>query len=93
MPQDGSQSNSQINQNTAMILGNKNGNVKTQIRAGSRLPLRIMDKFIVSQDPVPILAELLTDSVTDAGLRLPAGTRFYGLASYQKGSERSGGSV
>ena len=80
---------SQINYNTSTILGSKNGNAKTQLRAGLRLPLRIIDKFIVSQDPVPILAELILNSKTESGLMLPAGTKFYGEASFQKGAERA----
>jgi len=79
----------QVNQNTSMIVGPKGGNAKTQLRAGVRLPIRIIDKFVVSQDAVPILAELILDSVTDSGLRLPAGTRFYGEASFQKGADRA----
>ena len=77
------------NHNTSMIVGPKGGNAKTQLRAGVRLSLRFLDKFIVSQDQVPVLAELVLDSVTDSGLRLPAGTRLYGEASFQKGSERA----
>ncbi len=73
-----------------MIVGLKGGNAKTQIRAGQRLPIRILDKFVVAQDQVPILAELLFDSTTDSGLKLPAGTRFYGEASFQKGGDRAG---
>lgn len=79
----------QVNHNTSMILGPKNSNAKTQLRAGVRFPLRIVDKFIVSMDPVPILAELLVDAMSDSGLRLPAGTKFYGEASFQKGAERA----
>jgi hypothetical protein len=82
-------SGSLVNQNTSMIVGPKGGNAKTQLRAGVRLPIRIIDKFVVSQDAVPVLAELILDSVTDSGLRLPAGTRLYGEASFQKGSERA----
>lgn len=83
------QGGSQINHNTSMILGQKGGNAKTQLRAGIRLTLRILDKVIISQDPVPILAELILDSQTDSGLKLPAGTRLYGEASFQRGSERA----
>lgn len=83
------QAGSQINHNTSMILGQKGGNAKTQLRAGIRLPLRILDKVIISQDPVPILAELILDSQTDSGPKLPAGTRLYGEASFQRGSERA----
>lgn len=80
---------SQVNQNTSMIVGPKGGNAKTQLRAGARLPLRFLDKFIVSQDQVPVLAELILDSATESGLKLPAGTRLYGEASFQKGAERA----
>ncbi len=84
-----SHSGSQPNHNTSMILGSKNGNAKVELRAGQRLPLRILDKFIVSQESVPILAELILDARTDSGLSLPARTRFYGEANFQKGSERA----
>lgn len=82
-------SGNQVNYNTSMIVGAKNGNAKIQLRSGIRIPLRILDKFIVSQESVPILAESILDSTTDSGLRLPAGSRFYGEASFQKGSERA----
>jgi hypothetical protein len=82
-------SGSQVNHNTSMLVGPKGGNAKTQLRAGVRMAIRILDKFVVSQEQVPILAELILDSVTDSGLKLPAGTRFYGEASFQKGSARA----
>src|SRR5690606_23148401 len=41
---------SQVNHNTSMIVGMAGGNAKTELRAGIRLPLRILDKVIVSQD-------------------------------------------
>lgn len=85
----GGGSGNQINYNTSMIVGAKNGDAKTQLRPGIRIPLRILDKFVVSQESVPILAESILDSTTDSGLRLPAGSRFYGEASFQKGSERA----
>lgn len=85
----GGSGGSQINYNTSMIIGSKGGNAKTELRSGIRVALRLMDKVIVSQDPVPILAESILDSVSDSGLRLPAGTKFYGQASFQKGSDRA----
>lgn len=80
---------SQINYNTSMIVGSKSGNAKTELRSGVRVALRLTDKVIVSQDPVPILAESILDSVSDSGLKLPAGTRFYGQASFQRGTDRA----
>lgn len=84
----GSTGNS-INYNTSMIVGSKGGNAKTQLHAGIRIPIRILDKFMVSQESVPILGESLFDTITDSGLSLPAGTRFYGEASFQNGSDRA----
>ena len=78
-----------VNHNTSMIVGSGGQNSKTQVRAGQRLPLRILDRFIVSDQPVPVLADLLFAVETEAGLRLPAGTRFYGHATFQKGQERA----
>ena len=72
-----------------MVLSPKGGNAKTQLRAGIRVPLRILDKFIVSDSPVPILAEAILNVTTDSGLFLPAGTKFYGEASHQKDSDRA----
>jgi hypothetical protein len=85
----GGSGGSQINYNTSMIIGSKGGNAKTELRSGIRVALRLMDKVIVSQDPVPILAESILNSVSDSGLRLPAGTKFYGQASFQRGSDRA----
>lgn len=85
----GGSSGSQVNYNTSMIVGSKSGNAKTELRSGIRIALRLMDKVIVSQDPVPILAESILDSVSDSGLKLPAGTKFYGQASFQRGSDRA----
>ncbi len=79
---------SEINYNTSMVVGSSS-NAKTQLHAGFKLPLRILDKVIVSQEPVPILAELILNSETDSGLRLEAGTRFYGEASFMRGSNRA----
>ncbi len=78
-----------VNYNTSMIVGSKGGNAKTELRSGIRVPLRLIDKVIVSQESVPILAESILDSVSDSGLRLPAGSKFYGQASFQRGTDRA----
>ena len=80
---------SEINYNTSMVIGPKGGNAKTQIRAGHHLPLRILEKFVASDFSVPVLAELILPVETESGLKLAAGTKFYGEASYQKGQDRA----
>ena len=84
----GGGSGASVNYNTSMVVGG-GANAKTQLHAGVRLALRILDKVIVSQDPVPVLAELIVNSETESGLKLPAGTKFYGEASFSKGSDRA----
>jgi hypothetical protein len=80
---------SQANYNTSMILSADRANSHTQLRPGIRLPVRIADKFIVSDAQVPVLAEVVVDVISESGLKIPAGTKFYGEASYQKGQERA----
>ncbi|MCB0368752.1 MAG: TrbI/VirB10 family protein [Bdellovibrionales bacterium] len=84
-----SHSGSMVNYNTPMIMESQQGNAKSQFRAGFKIPLKIVDKFIVSQDSVPILAESILNVTTDSGIRIPAGSKFYGEASFQKGSEKA----
>jgi len=79
---------SQVNYNTPMLISSKFGNAKTQFRAGLRIPVRIVDKFVVSDTAVPILAESILDSTTDSGIKIPAGSKFYGEATFARGSER-----
>lgn len=80
---------SAANYNQSMVIGPSNGNAKTQLRAGIRVPIRVLDKFVVSETAVPILAESISDVRTDSGLYLPAGTKFYGEASHQRDTDRA----
>ena len=79
----------EVNYGAPMLVGSKGGNAKTQVRAGQRLALRTTDAFMVSQESVPILAELIIDGWTDSGLRIPAGSRLYGEATFQRDAERA----
>lgn len=87
-PKGSSAGGSQVNYNTPMLISSRLGNAKTQFRAGLKIPLKIVDKFVVSENAVPILAESILDSIMDSGIKIPAGTKFYGEASFTRGSER-----
>lgn len=78
----------ETNQNSPMLISGA-ANAKNAFQAGTRLALRIVDKATVSQDPVPVMAEQTVDSVTESGITLPAGSKFYGEASFDKGSDRA----
>ena len=76
-------------QNTTMILNQKGGNAKNQLRPGLRIPLRILDRFSVGDSSVPVLAESLLKWTTESGLELATGTKLYGEASHEKDSDRA----
>ncbi len=80
---------SEINYDTPMVIGQNGGSAKTQLRAGSRIPVRLLDKMVIAQDPVPVMASVEVDATTESGLKLPQGSKLYGEASFEKGSGRA----
>jgi hypothetical protein len=76
-------------QNTPMQVLPHNGNSKLELYAGTHLRLRIVDKFVASQEPVPVLGKVMENATTESGLSIPEGALLYGEASYQKSSGRA----
>ena len=79
----------QVNYNTAMVIGSKNGNSRTELHAGTQLHLQIIEKFIASQEGTPVIAKLIDEVTSDSGNTIPAGALFYGEATYQQSSGRA----
>ena len=80
----------EINYDTPMVIWpGAGGSAKTQLRAGSRIPVRLLDKTVIAQDPVPVMVSVDADATTESGLRLPRGCKLYGEASFEKGSGRA----
>jgi hypothetical protein len=77
------------NYDAPMVVGGQNGNSKTAAAAGKRIALRILDKLIISQESVPLMAEQFADFVSESGLKIPAGTKYYGEASFERGQDRA----
>ncbi len=78
-----------VNYNTAMVIGSKNGNSRTELHAGTQMRLQILEKFIASQDGTPVIAKLIDEVTSDSGNTIPAGALFYGEATYQQSSGRA----
>ena len=74
---------------SSMIVSSFGDNAKNKLSAGARLPLIMVDRVIVSEEPVPIYAELVRTVLTESGVRLEAGAKFYGEAIYNKTSGRA----
>lgn len=80
---------SQINYNTSMVIGSKNGNSRTELHAGTKIRLQIIEKFVASQEGTPVIAKSVEDVISDSGNSIPEGSLFYGEASYQPSSGRA----
>lgn len=80
---------SQVNYNTAMVIGSKNGNSKNELHAGTKIRLQILDKFVASQEGTPVIAKSIEEASSDSGNSIPEGSLFYGEASYQPSSGRA----
>lgn len=81
--------NSQINYNTAMVMGGSKSNAKFEINAGTRMRIQIIEKFVASQEGTPVVAKLLDDVTSASGSSIPEGSLLYGEASYQKASSKA----
>lgn len=80
---------SQINYNTAMVMGGASGNSRDQLYAGYKVRLQNVDKFVASQDGTPIIARAIESATTESGMTIPAGSIFYGEATYQAASDKA----
>lgn len=78
-----------ISQNTPMQVLPHNGNSKLELHAGVRLRVQIVDKFIASREPVPVLGRVVENATSESGLSIPEGSLLYGEASYQKSLGRA----
>ncbi len=85
----GQRGGSQVNYNTAMVIGSKNGNSRTELHAGTKIRLQIIDKFVASQEGTPVIAKSVEDVTSDSGNSVPKDSLFYGEASYEKSSGRA----
>jgi hypothetical protein len=78
-----------VNQNTPMQVLPHNGNSKLELHAGVHLRIQIVDKFIASNEPVPVLGRVLENATSESGLAISEGALLYGEATYQKSSGRA----
>ena len=72
-----------------MVVSPHGGNSKLELHAGTHLRVRIVDKFITSQEAAPVLGKVMEDATTESGLSIPKDSLLYGDATYQKASGRA----
>lgn len=77
------------NLNTPMLVGPSSGNAHLQFNAGTKVRIKMAEKFMASSDPTPVMAVTVEDMQTEAGIILPAGSELYGEATLVRGSPRA----
>ncbi len=80
----------QPNLNTPMLVSpGGSANAHLQFSAGTKIKVKMAEKFMASQDATPVIAIIVEDIQTEAGQVLPQGSQLYGEASYVASSERA----
>lgn len=77
------------NRNSSMILNRPGVNSGTQLAAGQKFTVRLLDKIIVGDQTVPVIAEVTAGVFNDGGGGILEGSRLFGTAQFQGGQERA----
>ncbi len=75
--------------NTAMILARPGVNSSNQLAAGVKFSVRLLDKVTISDQGVPVIAEVTHGVFNDSGGGIKEGSRLFGMAQFQNGAERA----
>jgi len=75
--------------NTAMVLNRTGINGGNQLPAGVKFTVRLLDKVTIGDQSVPVIAEVTGGAFNDAGGGIKEGSRLFGMAQFQNGSERA----
>ena len=74
---------------TPMILNRPGIIAGNQLAAGLKFAVRLLDPVTVSDQPVPVIAEVVRGVFTDSGGGIREGSRLFGMAQFQNGWERA----
>lgn len=75
--------------NSSMILSRGGADSRTQLSAGTRVIVRLVDKAIVANQGMPIVGIVASDVSTDGGTAIPSGSKVLGDVSFDESSERA----
>lgn len=66
----------------SMIVGRGGLDYRTQLPPGSRIPLKLLQSAIVSNDAMPIVAVVISDVEHDSGIAIEKGSKVFGEATF-----------
>lgn len=75
--------------NGSMILSREGLDTKNQLSPGSRIPVRLLQKTIVSNQAMPIMATVTKDITHEDSVAIPEGSKFLGEISFDDSSDRA----
>lgn len=88
-PSTGGSGGSDDSKNSSMILGRNGLDARTQLPAGSRVAVRLLEKAIVANQGMPIIAVVSRDYVHEGSVALPKGSKVFGDISFENSGERA----
>jgi hypothetical protein len=75
--------------NSTMILARPGVNSSNQLAAGMKFSVRLLDKVTISDQAVPVIAEVTHGVFNDSGGGIKEGSRLFGVAQFQNGAEHA----
>ena len=75
--------------NSSMILGRGGLDSRTQLPAGSRVAVRLIEKAIVASQGMPIIGIVSRDYVHEGSVAVPQGSKVFGDISFENSGERA----
>jgi hypothetical protein len=79
----------EADRNTSMIQNRPGVNSGNQLAAGMKFTVRLLDGLNLSDQAVPVIVEVTRGVFNDSGGGIKEGSRLFGTAQFQNGSERA----
>ncbi|MFN8789995.1 MAG: TrbI/VirB10 family protein [Bdellovibrionales bacterium] len=88
-PSIGGGSTTDDSRNSSMILARGGLDARTQIPAGSRIAVRLVERAIVANQAMPIIGVVSQDYAHDDTVAIPRGSKIFGDVSFDESGERA----
>ena len=75
--------------NSSMILTRGGADTRTQLSAGTRVTVRLVQKVVVANQGMPITGIVTRDVSADSGTAIPSGSKVLGDVSFDDSNERA----
>lgn len=85
----GGGSTSSESRNSSMILARGGLDARTQLPAGSRIAVRLVEKAVVAGQGMPVIGMVSRDYVHEDIVAIPQGSKVFGDVSFDDGGERA----